>query len=104
MAFGAGCLLGFLYFMGLWRTVQKLTSAKSPARVVIGSFVLRTAMVLAGFYFLMGAGHWERLVAALTGFVLMRKILTYRKGPRQAIFSRAEGRTGMFDGERVWKS
>ena len=84
-AFGAGGLLGFLYFMGLWQTVQKLTQAKSPARVVAVSFALRTAMVLGGFYVLMGAGHWERLVAALTGFILMRKILTARKGPRQAV-------------------
>jgi len=85
VACGAGCLLGFLYFMGLWQMVQKLTSAKSPARVVLGSLVLRMALVLSGFYLVMGSGHWERLLAAMLGFVLMRKILTYRMKPQQAL-------------------
>jgi F1F0 ATPase subunit 2 len=103
MAFGVGGLLGFVYFMGLWQTVQKMTLSRSPARVVVVSFVLRTAMVLVGFYVLMGAGHWERLVAALMGFILMRKILTDRKGPRQAV-SGVDGRTRRYAEEGLWKS
>jgi F1F0 ATPase subunit 2 len=83
-AFTAGTALGAVYFTALWHTVRQLASAKSPARLLLVSYVLRLAVVLAGFYLLMGDGHWERLVAATLGFVIVRKILTYRLGPQGA--------------------
>jgi hypothetical protein len=43
------------------------------------------AVVMAGFYFIMGTGHWERLAAAMLGFIIVRKILTYRLGPQNAV-------------------
>jgi hypothetical protein len=33
----------------------------------------------------MGAGHWERLAAAMLGFIIVRKILTYFLGPQNAV-------------------
>jgi hypothetical protein len=30
-------------------------------------------------------GHWERLAAAMLGFIIIRKILTYRLGPQKAV-------------------
>jgi len=83
-AFTAGTALGAVYFTALWHTVRQLASAKSPARLLLVSYVLRLAVVLTGFYLLMGDGHWERLVAATLGFVIVRKILTYRLGPQGA--------------------
>jgi F1F0 ATPase subunit 2 len=51
---------------------------------MLGSFVLRMAVVLPGFYFVMG-GHWQRLATALMGFILMRMILTHHLGIDKAI-------------------
>ena len=84
LAFGAGLALGAFYFILLWRSVRKLPEAKSPARMMLGSFVLRMAVVLPGFYFIMN-GHWERLVTAFIGFIIMRKILMLRLGQQKAV-------------------
>ncbi|HNY50651.1 MAG TPA: ATP synthase subunit I [Smithella sp.] len=83
-AFAAGLVLGAFYFTALWHTVRRLSTTHSAARLMIGSFILRMAVVMAGFYLVMGHGHWERLAAAMFGFVVMRKILTYRLGPQNA--------------------
>ena len=39
---------------------------------MLGSLVLRMAVLSAGFYFVMG-GHWERLAVAMLGFIVMQK-------------------------------
>lgn len=82
-AFAAGLVLGAFYFIALWRTVKRLPDTPSPLRLMLGSFVLRMAVVLPGFYFVM-SGHWERLAMALIGFILMRMILTRRLGMGKA--------------------
>lgn len=84
-AFAAGLALGAFYFIALWQTVQRLQSATSPARLMLFSFILRMAVVMAGFYLVMGGEHWERLVSAMLGFIIIRKILTYCLGPQNAI-------------------
>jgi F1F0 ATPase subunit 2 len=83
-AFAAGLVLGAFYFVALWRTVKKLPDTPSPLRLMLGSFLFRMAVVLPGFYFVMG-GQWERLAMALIGFILMRTILTRRLGMDKAI-------------------
>jgi len=40
---------------------------------------------MTGFYLVMGEGHWERLAAAMLGFIIIRKVLTYRLGPQDAV-------------------
>jgi len=84
-AFAAGLALGAFYFTALWRTVRQLPVANSPARLMLGSFILRMAVLMAGFYLIMGTGHWERLAVAMLGFIIVRKILTYRLGPQNAV-------------------
>jgi F1F0 ATPase subunit 2 len=84
-AFTAGLALGAVYFTALLHTLQQLPSAKSPARLLLGSLILRMAVVMVGFYLIMGTGHWERLAAAMLGFIIIRKILTYRLGPQNAV-------------------
>ena len=84
-AFTAGLALGAVYFTALLHTLQQLPSAKSPARLLLGSLILRMAVVMAGFYLIMGTGHWERLAVAMLGFIIIRKILTYRLGPQNAV-------------------
>lgn len=79
----AGMLLGTLFFGGLWWTVRKGLSAKQPALWFGTSFLLRTAIVLAGFHFVGGA-DWQRLLLCLLGFFMARLIVarcTARRGP-----------------------
>jgi F1F0 ATPase subunit 2 len=84
LAFAAGLVLGAFYFIALWRTVKRLPDTPRPLRLMLGSFALRMAVVLPGFYFVMG-GKWERLATALIGFILMRMILTRRLGMDKAV-------------------
>jgi F1F0 ATPase subunit 2 len=74
LAMFAGILLGAIFFGGLWWTVRKGISAKSPALWFLGSMLLRMAIVLAGFYFV-GRGNWQRLVSCLLGFIIARFIV-----------------------------
>ncbi len=75
LALGAGLLLGAIFFGGLWWTVRKGVFSKSPALWFLGSMLLRTGMVLAGFYFV-GRGDWQRLVSCLLGFIIARYMVT----------------------------
>ena len=72
----AGLLLGAFFFGGLWWTVRKGASSQRSALWFFGSFVLRTSLVLAGFY-LVGRAHWQPLLACLLGFVMARPLVTW---------------------------
>lgn len=73
-ALAAGILLGAIFFGGLWWTVRKGLTAKHPALWFFGSMVLRTSIVLLGFYFVMG-DDWRKLLAGLIGFVIARLVV-----------------------------
>lgn len=73
--------LGGFYFWALWRSVRKLADEQQVRSLLLGYF-FRLGVVLAGFFLIMG-GHWERLVAALLGFLLMRGILVRRWGEKR---------------------
>ena len=75
LALVMGTLLGAIFFGGLWWTVRKSISSKQPALLFLGSLLLRTSIVLVGFYFI-ARGHWERLLVCLLGFVIARLIVT----------------------------
>ncbi len=77
LAFLAGALLGAFFFGGLWWTVQKGMTSERPALWFLGSLLLRTGVILAGFYFV-SQGHWSRLGACLLGFVVARVIVVKR--------------------------
>lgn len=76
----AGGVLGVIFFGSLWWTVRKGVSSQRPALWFFGSLLLRTAITLAGFYFISG-GHWERLLACLLGFVIARLVVTWLTRP-----------------------
>jgi len=84
-SFLAGIGLGGAYFAGLWETVRKLPDAEKPVRRVALSFALRMALVLSGFYLVM-QGDWQRLAAAMVGFLLMRELLLRRLGKTNNTF------------------
>jgi F1F0 ATPase subunit 2 len=71
LALVAGLVLGAIFFGGLWWTVRKGISSRSPALWFLGSMLLRMSIVLAGFYFV-GHGDWKRLVTCLLGFTIAR--------------------------------
>ena len=75
MALVTGLLLGAIFFGGLWWTVRKGFSSKQPALWFVSSLLLRTSIVLAGFYFI-ARGHWEGLLVCLLAFVAARVIVT----------------------------
>jgi F1F0 ATPase subunit 2 len=75
LALATGVLLGAIFFGGLWWTIQKGVSSKWSALWFFGSLLVRTSMVLAGFYFI-ARGHWQRLIVGLIGFVIARFIVT----------------------------
>ncbi len=77
LAFLAGALLGAFFFGGLWWTVQKGVVSERPALWFLGSLLLRTGIILAGFYFF-SQGHWSRFVACLVGFLVARVIVVRR--------------------------
>ncbi|HAX21950.1 MAG TPA: ATP synthase subunit I [Hydrogenophaga sp.] len=70
----AGGVLGAVFFGGLWWTVRHAASSPTPARWFLGSMVLRTAFVLAGFY-AVGAGQPALMGLCLLGFLLARAIV-----------------------------
>jgi F1F0 ATPase subunit 2 len=77
LAFVAGICLGVFYFGGLWWTVQKGVTAQNPAFLFLASLIVRTAVVLAGFYFV-AQGDWSGLVSSLIGFMMARVIVVRR--------------------------
>ena len=75
LALAAGILLGAMFFGGLWLSIRKGISARRPALWFFGSLVMRTGIVLTGFYLVSG-GQWKRLFACLVGFILARLVMT----------------------------
>ncbi len=70
-----GGLLGVVFFGGLWWTVQHAMSSERAALWLFGSLLLRTGIVLGGFYLTCG-DDWQRWLAALLGFVMARLVVT----------------------------
>ena len=83
LALGAGIGLGAVFFGGLWLTLLKLPAARWPLLLVLGSLVGRMGITLIGFYLVMN-GSWQRLIACVVGFVLMRQLVIRRLQPTQS--------------------
>jgi len=63
-----GAVLGMVFFAGLWWTVRRGLSSKLAGLWFSGSFLLRTAIVVAGFYFV-AQGDWRRMAGCVAGFL-----------------------------------
>ena len=72
----AGAALGLVFFAGLWWTIRRGLSSKLAGLWFSGSFLLRTAIVIAGFYFV-AQGDWRRMAGCVAGF-LGARIFTIR--------------------------
>jgi F1F0 ATPase subunit 2 len=77
LAFGAGMILGLLFFGGLYITIQKIETAKNPALIMILSFMIRMAVLVVAFYFIAQSGYKEVLFA-LAGVIITRFVMTFR--------------------------
>ena len=71
----AGGLLGAIFYGGLWWTVRRGLSSGGPTLWFVPSLVLRTGIVLVGFY-LVSSGDWRRLPACVVGFVIAQLLVT----------------------------
>ena len=72
--FIVGGLIGWVYFAGLWKTLQRLPEAKSPHGMMMLSFAARTLFALGGFYML-ADGQWKRMAASIAGFIIVKVVL-----------------------------
>lgn len=81
IAFFLGVALGGLYFGALWFTVSRLAHTRRPALLMVASLSARLALLLIGFYVILDGAHWDRLLAALLGFVAVRTVLIRKLGP-----------------------
>ena len=78
----SGAVLGLFYYAGLWFTLRRLPEQTHPALWVFGSFTLRLAVSMTGFYFILGPDrHLPHLGVALLAFIATRVLLTRRLRP-----------------------
>jgi F1F0 ATPase subunit 2 len=70
-----GFALGAFFFIGLWWTVRRGVASAQPAVTFLGSMLIRTLVVMFGFYYL-SRGDWRNVVGSLTGFILARLLVT----------------------------
>jgi F1F0 ATPase subunit 2 len=81
LAGAAGLVLGAIFFGGLWWTVRSAIFSQWPALWFLSSLLLRTSIVLTGFYLVSGS-HWERLLSCLVGFTAARIAVAWLTRPR----------------------
>lgn len=74
---GAG--IGLFHFGGLWYTIRRLSIARNPEYQFFLSFFLRTAISI-GLFYLVSEGRWEKILAALTGFMIIRYVMVRKIG------------------------
>jgi F1F0 ATPase subunit 2 len=74
LTFLIGSMLGAIFFGGLWWTIQRGLDPKRSTAWFIGSALVRTCIVLAGFFFV-ARGSWMRILACLIGFSIARLVV-----------------------------
>jgi F1F0 ATPase subunit 2 len=80
LALLGGMALGAFYFGGLWYTIRQIPTSTRPGILLIASMIVRVVVVLGAFILIMD-GSWQRLLACVVGFILMRQLLIKRWGP-----------------------
>lgn len=76
IAFFGGIVLGFIFFGGLYLSVERLSQTRYPALMMLGSTVLRMAVLLGGVLLLMGQ-EWKQAAAALVGIILAKFFMIF---------------------------
>jgi F1F0 ATPase subunit 2 len=75
----SGMLLGLIYFGGLWLSIRRFLARENAMLWFQISLMLRNLIALCGFYLIMD-GDWQKLIAAVVGFSVVRIVLSRRVG------------------------
>ena len=83
LSFLAGIAMGYLFFWGLWKTVETMPMVKRPYLWMFGSFFIRMTILLSGFYLLLQI-QWQLMAVALLGLIfgrlaVMRRSMNHSK-------------------------
>jgi F1F0 ATPase subunit 2 len=76
IAWLSGIALGAFFFIGLWFTIEKAVASTHPALWFVCSLLLRTGIVLIGFYYVYSL-HCDRLFLCLIGFGMTGLLSTW---------------------------
>jgi len=71
LSFAVGMAAGAAYFAALWLTVRWLARGKLAPAWLLGSAVIRLALLIGVLFWVMN-GQADRLLVALAGFLLVR--------------------------------
>ena len=80
MALAAGAAVGVFHFGGLWLTVRMVMTSNRPMLLTFGSFVVRAVVAVAVMVWI-ARMHWQLLLAAMAGFLLVRVVMTRKLRP-----------------------
>ncbi len=78
IALAAGVLLGLLFLLALWRSLQRLPARRRPGLWMVGGMALRITLVVAVLFGIMQLGDWRHALAAVVGFTLARWLVARR--------------------------
>ncbi len=76
----AGAAIGAGYFRALWWTIERLSHARRPALLLLGSSFARIVMAV-GLFWVISGGRWQRLLACVLGFMIARLVMIRACGP-----------------------
>jgi F1F0 ATPase subunit 2 len=71
-----GVVVGLFNYTALWITVRRLPKTRKPEILSMGSFYIRTIIVLA-VLFLTTSMHWEKIVFFFIGFFIVRAVFIF---------------------------
>ncbi|MFO8068586.1 MAG: ATP synthase subunit I [Alkalibacterium sp.] len=75
--FFIGVILGIIFFGGLYWTIQKLTEVKQPGLLMIGSLIVRMAVLLSVLFYVSKSGY-KGILYAMLGMFLVRVIMIFK--------------------------
>lgn len=79
ISFFLGGAIGLFHFGGLWWTICRIADSRNKDYEFIISFFLRTGISI-GLFYLISAGRWEKILAALAGFLAVRYVMVRKIG------------------------
>ena len=74
IAFVEGFLIGTFFFSSLWWTTRRALGSTHPAIILLGGFLIRTAVVLVGLW-LAAQGRWTNVASFLLAFIAARLVV-----------------------------